>query len=173
MWRTSLRGAVAPLPTFTDFSLCALRAHHPCGSLYNTPTPVAIRHAANTSTVEQLGMVYGPLGSPDATVLMPEHSYGDPPDKTKPRETQCPYHSATQAGTVPGLGCSMLWLWTTGSWDFQLSWSTHWWNMPTALATLCFTIFKKVCQRTRNMKFTAFNEKEIYHEHEHEVLQNC
>lgn len=96
IWRTSLWGAAAPLTTFT---LCALRTHQPCGSLYNIPASGAIQHAANMSTLEQLGMFCRPLGSPDAAVLMPMVTL-----QIKPNPEQHNVPATAQYRQAPSLG---------------------------------------------------------------------
>lgn len=76
-----------------------LRTHQPCGSLYNIPASGAIQHAANMSTLEQLGMFCGPLGSPDAAVLMPMVTL-----QIKPNPEQHNVPATAQYRQAPSLG---------------------------------------------------------------------
>lgn len=129
-------GAVAPLPTFT---LCALRTHQPCGSLYNTPTSGAIQPAANMSTMEQQGMFYGPLGSPDAAVLMPVVTL-----QIKPNPEQHNVPATAQHRQAPSLGL----LAACSGYGQQVPVMSSSPGAPTGgscqLPWLPFTIFKKV-----------------------------
>lgn len=103
-----------------------------------------------------------------------EHTYGDFPDKTKPRSNTM---SLPQRNT--DRHCSWAWLQHALAMDNRLLVLSALLEHPLVEATNCpgysllHHIQKSQTENKKQTKFMAFKEKEIYHEPEHEVLQHC